>query len=260
MGIDVVAIGLRHRLTVDNRQKLAKELSTILDMNVKFVARKEFVYDESSHMILDYDDYDVIPLEECIIKESDNYMEVFCSNYQKNQILASLAEDKVSSLRFDSPDTKLSFLEYDDTTLYEAESRNKGKDYIYFDIYKENIVLPYYVCSRWYGFTNEFKDPNCIGFLKETRQEVYEEAKMFGCDCVIYCSDGTPSSRIWDKADIPSSELLLYAKGKFLESEDFGEKYSKARIINFGDFLAGKVTLREDEFVEAIIDDFKDFQ
>lgn len=264
MGVDVVEIGLRHRLSVDNRKKLAQELATILNMNVKIVARKEFVYDKSVHMIADYDDYDVIPLEEYIIKESNNYLEVFCSNYQKNFIKESLGKDKVRTLKFDSPDTRRSFFELDDTTMYEAETRNREDDYIYFDIYKENIVLPYYVCSRWFNFIREFKDPQSLCYLKETRKDVYEQAKMFGCDSVIYCSDGTPSSRIWDSADIPSSELLTYAStGEFLKpgkGVNFEKKYHKARVIYFSDFFAGKVKLDEDEFVEAIIDDFKDMQ
>lgn len=262
MGVDVVEIGLRHRLSVDNRKKLAQELATILDMNVKIVARKEFVYDKSIHMIADYNYYDVIPLEEYIIKESNNYLEVFCSNYQKNFIKESLGKDKVRTLKFDSPDTRRSFFELDDTTMYEAETRNREDNYIYFDIYKENIVLPYYVCSRWFNFIREFKDPQSLCYLKETRKDVYEQAKMFGCDCVIYCSDGTPSSRIWDSAELTSSELLTYAStGDFLKpgnGVEWGKKYSNARIINFADFIAGKVKFEEGEFVEAVIDDFKD--
>ena len=48
----------------------------------------------------------------------------------------------------------------------------------------------------------------------------------------------------------------MYAKtGAFIESEE-KKKYSKARIINLDAFLKGEEHLEEDEYVEAVIDDF----
>ena len=46
MGVDVVEIGIRHRLPVQDPKKLAQEMATIFNTNVKVVALNEFEYDE----------------------------------------------------------------------------------------------------------------------------------------------------------------------------------------------------------------------
>lgn len=51
MGVDVVEIGIRHRLPVQDPKKLAQEMATIFNTNVKVVALNEFEYDDVANKI-----------------------------------------------------------------------------------------------------------------------------------------------------------------------------------------------------------------
>lgn len=103
------------------------------------------------------------------------------------------------------------------------------------------------------GFTSSFKDPMCLEILRSYRKEVIELAKSFGCNSVIYCSDGTPSAKIrFDNMMLSSSDIIAYARsGAFLnpaEGENVDPKYKNAQIIDFYSFLKGRVHLTENEF------------
>ena len=52
MGVDVVEIGIRHRLPVQDPKKLAQEMATIFNTNVKVVALNEFEYDDVANKII----------------------------------------------------------------------------------------------------------------------------------------------------------------------------------------------------------------
>ena len=44
--------------------------------------------------------------------------------------------------------------------------------------------------------------------LQEYRMQVYERAKVFGCEQVIYCADQGPTESIYDGMDMGAEELL----------------------------------------------------
>ena len=259
MGADVVEIGIRHRLPVQDPKKLAQEMATIFNTNVKVVALNEFEYDDVANKIIDPTMDDVfIPLFDIAVDESSKYLQLIVVDYQKKQIRIRLSPSQLQSVSFSSPDVKQDFNTSWDN-LYDAEFFNgddECSEYSEFYIYQENIEIPYYIPGRWYNFIDYFKSPEYLDILKEIRMKVGNLAKKFGCNSIIYCSDQTVSARIWDNMEMPASSLLMYAKtGAFIESEE-KKKYSKARIINLDAFLKGEEHLEEDEYVEAVIDDF----
>ena len=71
--------------------------------------------------------------------------------------------------------------------LYEIEG---GKDDINIRVFKENLELDVYVEERWGWWNCAFHQPNIYrGRLQNYRIQIYNQAKMFGCQEVIICSD-----------------------------------------------------------------------
>ena len=155
MGADVVEIGIRHRLPVQDPKKLAQEMATIFNTNVKVVALNEFEYDDVANKIIAPTSDDVfIPLFDIAVDESSKYLQLIVVDYQKKQIRIRLSPSQLQSVSFSSPDVKQDFNTSWDN-LYDAEFFNgddECSEYPEFYIYQENIEIPYYIPGRWYNF------------------------------------------------------------------------------------------------------------
>lgn len=265
MGVDVVEIGVRHRLPVHDQKKLAREFATIFNTNVKVVAHNEFEYDEAANKVVESTTGEhFIPLYEVKLDDTSQYIRLNVVDYQKKQIRNRLTATQLKTLSFASPEVKELFEESWDE-IYEANfikrnNRDDDWDYSWFYIYREHIEIPCYIPGRWHLFIDYFKEPNLLYLIKIHREKINHLAKRFGCSHVIYCSSQTVSSRILDNMSMSPASLLTYTKtSSFIEAGEQKE-YEKSRVISLNAFLKGDEHLADDEYIEAIIDDLEEVE
>ena len=264
MGWDVVEIGLRHNLPVHDPFATAQEVAKRMNRNVRLVYRNEYEYDNTKNVVREAEGYELIELGKYEVNSSKDYLQMIASDYQARQILESVGEEKLRQATFASAaDSILEDIE-DSFELYEIEDRN---DNTYIRIFKENVNLDVSVIERWttwkYAFHSSGKWRE---WLRDYRMRIYQQAKMFGCNEVIICSDQGPTIEIFDKMNYLADDLKEYARSFQYLNDDttWVEKWEKeewrknAKHIMFSSYFQNQLDLSNEDFVEVIYDDFSD--
>lgn len=262
MGWDVVEIGLRHNLPVHDPFATAQEVAKRMNRNIRLVCWNEYEYDSSQNVVREAKGDEFIELGKYEVNKSNDYLQMIASDYQAHQILESAGEDKLRKATFTNvaesilSDIKSSF------ELYEIEGR---KDNTYIRIFKENVELGVSVIERWttweYAFHSSGKWRE---WLRDYRMKIYQQAKMFGCNEVIICSDQGPTIEIFDKMNYLADDLKDYARSFQYLNDDtvWVEKWEKeewrknAKHIMFSSYFQNQLNLSNEDFVEVIYDDF----
>ena len=265
MGWDVVQIGLRHNLPVDDPFATAQEVAKRMNRNVRLVYRNEYEYDSVNNVVRGAEGDEFIELGKYEVNSSKDNLQMIASDYQARQILESVGEEKLRQATFASAaDSILEDIE-DSFELYEIEDRN---DNTYIRIFKENVNLDVSVIERWttweYAFHSSGKWRE---WLRDYRMRIYQQAKMFGCKEVIICADQGPGLWIYENANIPADKLKEYAcsnqylqESTWIEESEKEEWKKNAKHIMFSSYFQNQLDLSSEDFVEVIYDDFSDIE
>ena len=263
MGWDVVEIGLRHNLPVNDPFETAKEVAKRMNQNVRLVYRNEYVYDSAKNVVSRAEGYELIELGKFEVNKSKDYLQMTVSDYQAHKILESVGIEKLRQATFASVvesilcDIESSF------ELYEIEG---GKDDVYIRLFKENVDLDVSVIERWRTWEYAFHQSGKYRkWLSNYRMQIYKQAKMFGCKEVIICADQGPTMEIYDRANYSSDDLKEYAQSyQYLKDDTWVEDWEKedwkknAKHIMFSSYFQDQLNLSGEDFVEVIFDDFSD--
>ena len=153
MGWDVVQIGLKHDLPVDDPIATAELVAKRMNRNVKLVYRNDYEYDKINNIVSAAEGDEFIQLAEFTMNGSNEYLQIIASDYQANQILKEADINKLREATFTDERAKMLLDDIDDRyELYEIESMNYGNDVdklIYIRIFRENVDLDASVLERW---------------------------------------------------------------------------------------------------------------
>lgn len=270
MGWDVVQIGLRHDLPIEDPTAMAKEIAKRMNQNVKLVFTNEYHFDESKMTISYTGNYDYHTLEEFIVNNSDSFINLVIANYQAKMICKKVGKDNLDQLRFANDLAKCLLNALEDEETYELYEIVQG-DELSIRIYRENVELDVYVMERWGTMWQrafeEFEDSYYRNWLLNYRKQIFDRAKLFGCNEVIICPDQGPAMNIYEYIYAGAEELLEYTSSRsyvsednwWLENEqDKKEWLQYGKMIYFPEVIAGKLTFKHGDFVDVILDDFKD--
>ena len=266
MGWDVVEIGLKHNLSVNDPFETAKEIAKRMKLNVRLVYRNEYEYDKEKNVVREAGGDDFIELGKFEVNDSKDYLQMTVSDYQAHQILESIGIEKLRQATFEGEYADLILDDIEDSfELYEIEG---GKDDVYIRIFKENVDLDVSVIERWrtweYAFhlSGKYRE-----WLRNYRLQIYKQAKMFGCQEVIICSDQGPTELIYDNANYPADKLKEYAQSfQYLKDSNWVEEWEKedwkknAKHMMFSSYFQNQLNLSGEDFVEVIYDDFSDIE
>ena len=266
MGWDVVEIGLKHNLPVNDSFATAKEVAKRMNQNIKLVYRKEYEYDIANNVVSEAEVYDLIELGKYEVNNSKDYLHMIVSDYQARQILELVGEDKLRQATFVGELAHCILYDIGDPyELYEIEDND---DNLNIRIYKENVNLDVNICGRWHWWERAFHSSSIEKreWLRNYRMQINHQAKMFGCREVIICSDQGPTELIYDNANYSAEELKEYARSyRYLKDLNWGERKKEdwkknARHIMFSAYFQDQLNLSGDDFVEVIYDDFSDIE
>lgn len=265
MGWDVVEIGLKHNLPVNDPFATAKEVAKRMNQNIRLVCRNEYEYDSAQNVVREAKGDEFIELGKYEVNNSKDYLHMIVSYYQARQILELVGEDKLRQATFEGEYADLILDDIEDSfELYEIEG---GKDDVYIRIFKENVDLDVSVIERWRTWEYAFHQSGKYReWLRNYRMQIYHQAKMFGCQEVIICSDQGPTIEIFDKMNYSADDLKEYARSyqylnddtawvEAIEKEDWKKN---AKHIMFSSYFQNRLSLTGEDFVEVIYDDFSD--
>ena len=263
MGWDVVQIGLRHNLPVHDPFATAKEVAKRMKKNIRLVYRNEYEYDKEKNVVTEVNDYELIELGKFEVNNSNDYLQMTVSDYQKKHIQESVGIDKLRKATFVGEFADL-IVSDDSFQLYEIEDNEEILD---ISIFKENVNLDVNIDGRWYWWEEAFHSTRQENreWLHNYRMQIFHQAKMFGCQEVIICSDQGPTELIYDNMDYSADNLKEYARSfQYLKDTNWVEEYKKeewkknAKHITFSSYFQNKLDLSNEDFVEVIYDDFSD--
>ena len=264
MGWDVVEIGLKHNLLINDPFATAQEIAKRMNQNIRLVYQNEYEYDSANNVVRKVEGYELIELGKFEVNNSKDYLQMTVSDYQAHQILELVGEDKLRQATFDGEFADLILSDIKDPfELYEIEG---GKDDVYIRIFKENVDLDVSVIERWrtweYAFCQSGKYRE---WLHNYRMQIYKQAKIFGCQEVIICSDQGPTIEIFDRMNYLADDLKEYARSfqylndtTWVEESEKEEWKKNAKHIMFSSYFQNQLNLSGEDFVEVIYDDFSD--
>ena len=265
MGWDVVEIGLKHNLPVNDPFATAKEVAKRMNQNIRLVCRNEYEYDSAQNVVREAKGDEFIELGKYEVNNSKDYLQMTVSDYQAHQILESAGIEKLRQATFEGEYADLILDDIEDSfELYEIEG---GKDDVYIRIFKENVDLDVSVIERWRTWEYAFRlSGKYREWLHNYRMQIYKQAKMFGCQEVIICSDQGPTIEIFDKMNYSADDLKEYARSYQYLNDDTAwvdeiekEDWKKnANHIMFSSYFQNQLNLSGEDFVEVIYDDFSD--
>ena len=127
MGWDVVEIGLRHNLPVNDPFATAHEVAKRLKQNVRLVYRNEYEYDSTNDVVRKVEGYELIELGKFEVNDSEDYLQMTVSDYQAHQILKSVGIEKLRQATFEGEFADLILDEIGDPyELYEIEDNDEN--------------------------------------------------------------------------------------------------------------------------------------
>lgn len=266
MGWDVVQIGLKHDLPVDDPIATAELVAKRMNRNIRLVYGNKYKYDKINNIVSEVEDFEYIEIAKITLDSSKDYLRMIVPNYQANQIFKETSIKTLQKAKYMGRWAKmlLDDIEYQ-FELYEIEDENEGEE-LDIRIFRENVDLDVFEFGKWHFFKHAFYPPTPdLERLLNYRMKIYERARMFGCKEVIICSDQGPTMEIYDHMDYPAEQLKQYTfsnqyyeESNWLEPEDEGFWKSHARKIKFSSVFNNELQFKEEEFVEIVYDDFKD--
>lgn len=263
MGWDVVQIGLRHNLPVHDPFATAKEVAKRMKKNIRLVYRNEYEYDKEKNVVSEVSDYELIELAKFEVNNSNDCLQMTVSDYQAHQIKELVGIDKLRKATFVGEFADL-IVSGDSFELYEIEDNEEALD---IRIFKENVDLDVHIDGRWNRLEEAFHSTSQKKreWLHNYRMQIFHQAKTFGCQEVIICSDQGPTELLYDNMDYSADKLKEYARSfQYLKDTNWVEEYKKeewkknAKHITFSSYFQKQLDLSNEDFVEVIFDDFSD--
>ena len=267
MGWDVVEIGLKHNLPINDPFATAQEIAKRMKQNVRLVYENKYEYDNANIIVRYVDSYEFIELGKFEVNSSQDYLQMTVADYQANQIVGSVGIEKLRKATFvgEFADLIIDDLE-EPFELYEIEDKKESLD---IRIFKENVDLDVFVIERWHTWEDAFYSSNQEDrdWLRNYRMQIYNRAKMFGCQEVIICSDQGPTMEIFDRMNYTSDDLKEYAQSfQYLKDSTWIEEWEKegwkkdAKHIMFSDYFQNKLDFASGESIDVVFDDFSDIE
>lgn len=179
MGWDVVEIGLKHNLPVNDSFATAHEVAKRMNRNIRLVCRNEYEYDSVQNVVREAKGDEFIELGKYEVNNSKDYLQMIASDYQAQQILELVGIDKLCQATFEGENADLILDDIEDSfELYEIEGRT---DDVYIRIFKENVDLYVCVIEGWRTWEYAFRSSGQFReWLRNYRMQIYNRAKMFG--------------------------------------------------------------------------------
>lgn len=247
MGWDVAEIGLNHDLPFDNPLETATIISERMRANVVIcVFATKDMHEWDLHKMMKF---------EFPGTESEYWLEI-----HGKDLLCKTFNTINRIIEYDNHHYYLD--DFDNYNYYVLED-----DDIMISIYKEWINLDVCVNERWGWWERCFhKKDDVLIYINNYRKEIFEQAKLFGCNKVAIMSDQGPTDYICSFSSSEKVENLL----DYINSYKYLDEYYKDDIekwtpddythINIPDYLESDTLIPKSQAISVMFDDFRDLK
>ena len=271
MGWDVVQLGLKHDLPIDDPQATAQVLAHRMGCDVQVGYYKYCEYDEAEQRVYSIPSAFVPLGTPHRGGSSAPSLRLVIGNYGADELNQRIAPYGLSEIDFEETWIRSFLLEGgNDYQLYTLESEdNEDGNAIEIRIFKETVNLALYAVERWSAWARHFESTDEEHWLRlqEYRMQVYERAKAFGCEQVLYFAGQGPTELIYDDMDKGAEELLAYVHTRrYLDDSSWREPEDQeiwrrdGLHIQYADYFKGNIPWREGVWIEVVFDDFSDLK
>ena len=271
MGWDVVQLGLKHDLPIDDPQATAQVLARRMGCDVQVGYYKYCEYDEAEQRVYSIPSAFVPLGTPHRGGSSAPSLRLVIGNYWADELNQRIAPYGLSEIDFEETWIRSFLLEGgNDYQLYTLESDdNEDGNAIEIRIFKETVNLALYAVERWSAWARHFESTDEEHWLRlqEYRMQVYERAKVFGCEQVLNFADQGPTELIYDDMDKGAEELLAYVHTRrYLDDSSWREPEDQeiwrrdGLHIQYADYFKGNIPWREGVWIEVVFDDFSDLK
>ena len=267
----MVQLGLKHDLPIDDPQATAQVLARRMGCDVQVGYYKYCEYDEAEQRVYSIPSAFVPLGTPHRGGSSAPSLRLVIGNYWADELNQRIAPYGLSEIDFEETWIRSFLLEGgNDYQLYTLESDdNEDGNAIEIRIFKETVNLALYAVERWSAWARHFESTDEEHWLRlqEYRMQVYERAKVFGCEQVLYFADQGPTELIYDDMDKGAEELLAYVHTRrylddssWIEPEDQEIWRRDGLHIQYADYFKGNIPWREGVWIEVVFDDFSDLK
>ena len=247
MGVDIVSVGMRHKLRVRKPLDLIEDISSLFNANIQVLYYNN-KREESYVSLLDFKKKSATENLTIELPRS-NYLQQHTS--PKSQINVDIQSDLLIKELWEILCNSYGY--YDIRGFSENEN-------IEIRIFRETIELDMDSPYRWYGFIEYFTIPKEYNYsgLDEYRMDIKKYAEIVGSEFVIYFPDQYQGELIFDKINLPADELLTYINERKFYGE-MGEYIKRAKKEGRHQFSRFDENWAEENIGNSIIFDIPDF-
>ncbi|MCH5214936.1 MAG: hypothetical protein J1E97_07045 [Muribaculaceae bacterium] len=256
MGVDIVAIGLKHTLPINDPVSIAERLSPLFNTPIMIGYYNEWKYDAETELISRPDDYKWETLSILNHDRESEPAKLIIKNKSAEDIYLALNK-KITIDNFNNASEYEWFMEdlSKPYSLYELESADERqgirifKDIFEFDI---NSYL------RWFPFTDLFKDcsPENIQLVKQIRDCIHWQCELVGCKQIYMFPDQDYGESLYNEINRTSQEWLKLMNNIVEEKlKEYDDNLSKG-VFNINDYLNHQKILPQTAGVFCFFDEF----
>lgn len=247
MGVDIVSVGIRHKIRVKKPMELIEDVSRLFNANVQVIYHN-YKRKDVRIVLLDFKKDSatenlVLEIPEC------SYLQQHTSS--KCPIDADLQSELLAKELWEVLCNGYGY--------YEITGFSENKNYE-IRIFRETTYLDMDSPYRWYGFIENFTMPKEYNYpgLDEYRTDIKKFAEKLGSEFVVYFPDQNQGELIFDKINLPSEELLSYINDRKFYG-DMGEIIKAAKTEGRHQFSRFDENWAEDNIGNSIILDIPDY-
>ena len=257
MGWDIVAIGLKHNLPIDNPFEIAEKFAPLFEKPIEVGYYVEWEYDIRHNLIY--------------TSESFNWKVLRTINSEKNgkpikmeivgkcaKIIYERLDKKVSRINFKDQDDYDCFLApiFNPYCLYDFDSPD---EYIGLRVFTEIVEFDQNINLRWFRFQDLFREPyqKVKNVIDPLRDYINRQSEIAGCSQIFYFPDQGYGERLMDEMNQPSDVWINYLNSRECYKTSDMEDSISDPIFNIKDYVEGKIILKPHSAVYCFYDEAK---
>lgn len=263
MGFYINQIGFKHNLPIDDPVALAQTLAKRFDTNIQlWYPTGRIVYDPEKQYVFKQEDEPEAKCDFFRVNDSDSYMCLSMSSRWIRDLQEQIGIENLNKVQYEKEWIK----DYLAEDITERELYSLSGQGLYIEIYKEMVSLDWEPPERYSALDDLFASyrEEDKKILREYREELYERAKLFGCDEVVLFYSTEENDIIYKHLNLSPEALknCIYSRSYILANPKIEEEQKRVhlrleRIIQYNDCLTTGMDLAGG-FIGFIFVNFKE--
>lgn len=255
MGWDIVAIGLKHSLPIDNPFEIAEKFAPFFENPIEIGYYIEWKYDIQHKLIYRSESFNwkVLSTINSVKKGKPIKMQIIgrCAN-----IIYEHLNKRIEKFNFIDQDDYDWFLDpiLNEYCLYEFDAPDRC---IGLRVFSEIVEFDLNIHLRWSVFQDLFREPyqKVKNVIDPLRDYIKKQSEIAGCNSIFYFPNQGYGERLMDEMNHPSDVWINYMNSRECYKTSDMEGSISDPIFNIKNYLEGKIILKSYEDIYCFYDE-----